>query len=132
MAIYSIPTTIELKNVSQETIDVKRKDFKEELKERNELIQSLVKKYSYLHPPKHRVIMAVDLWYKNRVALGDSGVVLERPREYDEFNRRLTQPIQGVIINGKNLPSGAEILVHHNSFDETNKLFKGFKLSPVT
>jgi hypothetical protein len=123
MPLYSIPSTIEIKNVSQETLSVEKRSFKKELEDRDKVLKKALLKYKDIYPPNHRTLVIVDKNYKDRVLLGDSGVVLERPRNYDNLNNRITQPIQGFVVNDSELPSGAEILCHHNSFQDTNKLF---------
>jgi hypothetical protein len=124
MSKFSIGTEIELKNISdvpRETIE--KQSFKKELEERKLLIQELIERYKDIYPPSNRVLIAVDLKYKDRVSLGESGVILERPRNYDDLNHRVTQTSQGWVINSDYLESGSEVLVSHNSFHETNKLF---------
>lgn len=124
MSKYFIGSEIAVNNgldVPQETLE--KKSFNKELEERKSLIKTLIERYKGVIPPKHRVLIAVDLKYKNRVALGDSGIVLERERNFNDLNHRVTQPSQGFVINSDYLPIGAEILVSHNSFHETNKLF---------
>lgn len=72
-----------------------------------------------------RVIVVVDLEEKNYYTFAD-GTKIRRERQFNEFNRRVTQPVQGTVISGDNIPSGSEILVFHNSFHDTNKIF-GYK-----
>lgn len=69
-----------------------------------------------------RVIVVVDLEEKNYHTFSD-GTKIRRERQFNEFNRRITQPVQGTVISGENIPKGSEILVFHNSFHDTNKIF---------
>lgn len=76
-----------------------------------------------------RVIVVVDLQEKNYHTFSD-GTKIRRERQFNEFNRRITQPVQGTVISGDGIPKGSEILVFHNSFHDTNKIFSYKSLSP--
>jgi hypothetical protein len=100
-----------------------KKTFNDELNYRKEYIKKLLIKFKDIIPSNDRVLIAVDLKYKDRVLLGESGVVLERPRDYDNLNHRETKISQGWVVNSDYLPIGSEVLVSHNSFHDTNRLF---------
>lgn len=72
--------------------------------------------------PKDRLLIEVDLEYKNYHTF-DSGQKIRLERGYDNFNGRYTNPVNGVVINGLNLPKGTEVVIHHNSIHDTNKVF---------
>lgn len=76
-----------------------------------------------------RVIVKVDVEKKNYHTFSD-GTKIRRERQFNDFNRRVTQPVQGTVISGEGIPNGSEILVFHNSFHDTNKIFSYKSLSP--
>lgn len=76
-------------------------------------------------PLKHtcgRVIVKVDLEAKNWHTFQD-GTKIRRERQFNEFNRRVTQPTNAIVVSGDGIPAGSEILISHNSLHDTNKIF---------
>lgn len=76
-------------------------------------------------PLKHtvgRVIVTVNLEYKNSHRFED-GTEIYIGRDFNNLNRRETQPVNAIVISAENIPKGAEVLVHHNCFHDTNKIF---------
>ena len=81
-------------------------------------------------PLKHtygRVVVKVDLEYKNHTMLNGSAIRLER--QYNNFNKRETQPVNAIVVSAENIPKGSEILISHNCTHDTNKIFNYGKLS---
>lgn len=76
-----------------------------------------------------RVIVKVNLEAKN-VHTFANGTQIRRERQFNEFNRRITQPAQGIAISGEGIPKGSEILIAHNSTHDTNKIFSYKTQSP--
>lgn len=74
-----------------------------------------------------RVVVKVDIEYKNHTMLNGSSIRLERG--YNNFNKRETQPVNAIVISADNIPSGSEILISHNCTHDTNKIFNYAKLS---
>jgi len=72
--------------------------------------------------PSNRVIIKVDLESKNSHTFKD-GTKIRLERIYDNFNMRYVKPVNGIVVNGKDIPEGAEILIHHNSTHDTYKIF---------
>jgi hypothetical protein len=68
-----------------------------------------------------RIVCKLDSDYKNFYKF-QSGLVIRRERKYNEFNRRITQPVNCVVISGDGIPKNAEILVEHNALHETNRI----------
>ena len=75
-----------------------------------------------------RVVIKIDVEGKNSHRF-DNGMVIRRERQYNEFNRRITEPVNAVVISADYIPAGAEILIGHNSLHDTNKLFNYDNLS---
>ena len=72
--------------------------------------------------PSNRVIIKVDLESKNSHTFKD-GTKIRLERIYDNFNMRYVKPVNGIVVNAKDIPEGAEILIHHNSTHDTYKIF---------
>lgn len=68
-----------------------------------------------------RVIIKADLQSKNSHRFAD-GTVIRLERQYDNFNRRHTEPTNAIVISADNIPSGSEILISHNALHEVNKI----------
>lgn len=69
-----------------------------------------------------RLFVRVDLNYKNSHAF-TGGETISLKRDNDNFNRRETQPVNGIVIHSAIIPSGAEVLMHHNSTHPTYEIF---------
>lgn len=70
----------------------------------------------------NRIVCSVDMEYKNRHALGN-GAEIKLRRNIDEFDKRITQPVNGIVIDAENIPKGAEVLLNHNATHDLHKLF---------
>lgn len=75
-----------------------------------------------------RVICAVDLEAKNWHTFSN-GTKIRRERQYNELNRRITEPTNAIVVSGKDIPSGVEILIHPNAVHDSNRIFNYKKLS---
>lgn len=72
-----------------------------------------------------RVIVKINLDSKNYHTF-ENGSVIRRERQFNNHNRRETEPVNAVVIDGENITKGAEILIHPNEICDTNKIF-GYK-----
>lgn len=75
-----------------------------------------------------RVILKVWLQEKNHHTFSD-GTTIRLERQFDNFDRRYTEPIQGTVISAENIPEGAIVLFHHNSVHAVNEIFNSGQLS---
>lgn len=75
-----------------------------------------------LKAPANRVIIKVDLESKNSHTFKD-GTKIKLERVYDNFNMRYVKPVNAEVVDGKDIPTGAEILIHHNATHDTYKIF---------
>ena len=69
----------------------------------------------------NRIVVKVDMKSKDSHTFA-SGLVIRRERNFNNFNRRETQPVNCIVISGDGIPKDAEILVDHNAFHETNRV----------
>jgi len=76
-----------------------------------------------------RVVVKADLQSKNVHTFSD-GSTIRLERQFNEFNRRKTEPVNAIVISADNIPKGNEILIGHNSLHDTNKLFDCDTISP--
>lgn len=75
-----------------------------------------------LKAPANRVIIKVDLESKNSHTFKD-GTKIKLERVYDNFNMRYVKPVNAEVVSAKDIPEGAEILIHHNATHDTYKIF---------
>ena len=75
-----------------------------------------------LKAPRNRVIIKVDLESKNSHTFKD-GTKIKLERVYDNFNMRYVKPVNAEVVDAKDIPSGSEILIHHNATHDTYKIF---------
>ena len=68
-----------------------------------------------------RVIIKVDMEAKNFHTF-ENGTKIRRERDFNEFNKRITQPVNAFVISAEHIPSGSEILISHVALHDTNKL----------
>lgn len=68
-----------------------------------------------------KVVVSVDLEYKNWHTFSN-GLKIRRERQYNELDRKLTQPVNAIVVSADNINTGTEILIHPNSTHETNRI----------
>lgn len=68
-----------------------------------------------------RIVVKLDMKNKD-FHVFESGLKIKRERAFNNFNRRETQPVNCIVISGAGIPKGAELLVEHNAFHETNRI----------
>lgn len=68
-----------------------------------------------------RIVVSIDKEYKNFYSLGTTEIRLQR--DTDNFDRKYTQPVNGIVIDAENIPIGAEVLLHHNASHDTYYIF---------
>ncbi len=78
-----------------------------------------------------RVVIKADLELKNSHTF-KSGQQIRLERNFNEFNRRITAPVQGIVISSEYIPEGSEVLISHNALHDTNRLFNYKPLSGIT
>ena len=71
---------------------------------------------------KGKVIIKIDLQLKNQTTFAD-GTKIRLEREFNNFNRRETQPVNAIVISAEHIPEGSEILISHNALHDSNRIF---------
>lgn len=84
-----------------------------------------VKEQVNLKYVKGRIVVSIDIEGKNSHTFED-GTKLYIGREYNNLNRRETQPVNAFVIDAEYIPKGAEILIHPNAIHDSFKIF-GFR-----
>lgn len=82
----------------------------------------------YLKPTQGRVIVKIDLDGKNWHTFSN-GQTIRLERQYDNFNRRETEPVNAIVVSSDYIPKGSEILIHHNATHDMNRIFNLQNLS---
>lgn len=75
-----------------------------------------------------RVVISCDLEAKNWHTFSD-GTKIRRERQFNELNRRITEPVNAIVISDENIPKGSEILIHPNATHDSNRIFNHSQLS---
>lgn len=75
-----------------------------------------------------RVIISVDTEAKNWHTF-TNGTKIRRERQFNELNRRITEPVNAIVVSGENIPTGTEILIHPNVVHDSNRIFNHTQLS---
>ena len=68
-----------------------------------------------------RIVVKLDIENKERYTF-DGGLTIKRERRFNQFNLRIANPVQCTAISGEGIPKGAEMLVDHNAFHESNRI----------
>jgi hypothetical protein len=93
---------------------------RQRLKNKSMILESNTKQAKLTHADG-RIVIKVDIQYKNSWTFAN-GTKISLERKYDCFDKKYTQPVNAIVISAENIPEGCEILIHHNSVDETNKI----------
>jgi len=75
-----------------------------------------------------KVIVSVDHEKKNSYTF-ENGLTIRMERDWNNLNRRETQPVNAIVIDGEGLKEGSEILIHPNMTHDSYKIFNHTRLS---
>lgn len=81
-----------------------------------------------LKATENRVIVSVDHEAKNWHTFSN-GTKIRRERQFNELNRRISEPVNAIVIDGEGIPPGTEIIIHPNGPTETNRIYNFHQLS---
>jgi len=71
---------------------------------------------------ENRVLIKIDLNLKNSHTF-DNGTKIILERNIENLNQRETMPVNAEVVSADGLPKGAQVLIHHNSIHDSNKVF---------
>lgn len=97
---------------------------------RNKDEQVIQEKETLIHV-HGRVIIKIDTQSKNFHTF-ESGLTIRRERQFNEFNRRITEPVNAILISGEDIPPYSEILISHNALHDSNRIFSYKPLSAAS
>lgn len=69
-----------------------------------------------------KVIVRIDMQSKNQHTFSN-GTTIRLERQFNNLNRRETEPTNGIVVSSEHIPEGSEILVHQNATNEANRIF---------
>lgn len=75
-----------------------------------------------------RIICKIDLEQKNQFTFSN-GTTIRLERQFDNFDRKYTEQVMGVVISAENVPTDALILFHHNSTHDSYRIHNHSQLS---
>lgn len=90
--------------------------------EREAKAAQVLQEESFLKHTYGRVVVKVDIEKKNYHTF-ENGTKIRRERNFNEFNRRITQPSNAIVISGDGIEKDSEILISHNAIHDTNRIF---------
>lgn len=77
---------------------------------------------------ENRIVVSVDMEGKNSHTFAD-GTTIRLERKYDNFDMKYVNPVNAEVLSAATIPEGAQILIHHNSCHDTNRVFNYTSLS---
>jgi hypothetical protein len=81
-----------------------------------------------LLPTDSRVVIKVDTDFKNNHTFS-FGLTIRHERQWNNLNKRETQPVNAFVVSSDHIPEGAEILIHHNATHPVCEIFNHKPLS---
>lgn len=111
----------EIDEVHQRRVDLYNRKYKSV----EELAEMVLCEEDSLKAVDGRIVVKLNIENKNYHTF-ENGQKIRLERQFNNLNHRETQPVNAWVIDGANIPKGSEILVHHNSIHDTNRVF-GYK-----
>jgi len=100
----------------------KQQHAKDDYEKRRELSRAaMADKDDRLKCVSGRVVIKADKESKNEHNL--NGVVIRRERQFNEFNKRISEPVNAIVVSAENIPINSEILISHNALHDSNLIF---------
>jgi hypothetical protein len=75
-----------------------------------------------------KVVVSCDMEGKNWHTFSD-GTKIRRERQFDNMNKRESEPVNAIVLSAENIPEGVEILVHPNALIDSNRIHNYAPLS---
>jgi hypothetical protein len=117
---------IEKKSLSKEQLREIREDREKILSDsqnkQREIAAKKIQDEDHLTHVEGRVVVKIDVDYKNTHRF-ENGQIIRRERQFNELNRRITEPCNAFVISGEGIKKGAEILIHPNAIHDSQRIF---------
>lgn len=104
---------------------IKKGEISDRLKEYENSVEKILAQQDTLKHVHGRVVVKLYLQNKNFHTFSD-GTKIKLERQFNNLNRRYTEPVNAYVISAEDIPKDSEILVHPNGITETNKI-NGYK-----
>jgi len=75
-----------------------------------------------------RIVIRIDLNYKKSHKFED-GTVIKLERGWNNLNCREKNETNAIVVSAEDIPTGAELLIHHNASHDSYKIFNHDELS---
>lgn len=108
----------ELDKVRQE----KERKLKNHAKKRDSLNEKKLQHKVNLKHTYGRAIIVINVESKNSHTFS-TGEKIYIGRQFNNLNRRETEPVNAYVISADGIPAGVEILIHPNAIIDSNKIF---------
>lgn len=69
-----------------------------------------------------RVIVRIDIESKNSHTFSN-GIKIRLERQFNNLNRRETEPTNAIVMSSEFIPEGSNVLVHQNATNEANRIY---------
>lgn len=76
----------------------------------------------------NKVVIRIDIENKNWHTFSD-GTKIRLERQYNELNRRISEPVNAWVVSAENIKSDSEILIHPNAVTESYRIYNYAPLS---
>lgn len=112
---------------SKNTVQLIEKERGEKLriayeKSRKSTKERLVEKDFGIKSVHGRIIIKIDIDSKNTHTFAN-GKTIYLGRQFNNLNRRETEPVNAFVVDSSYIPKGAEILIHPNAIVDANRIF---------
>lgn len=77
---------------------------------------------------ENKIVIRVDPEGKNTHRF-DDGTTIRLERQFNNLNRRETEPVNAWVVSGEGIPEGVEILIHPNAIHDSYRIFNYTPLS---
>ncbi len=98
-------------------------------KNRESIAENAIVEEDNLKCTDGRVVIKINLQGKNYYSF-ENGAKIRLERQFNNFNRRESEPVNAIVIDGQGIPKHSEILIHPNSIHDSNKIFSYKDKSP--
>ena len=117
------PTQSKVRKKDIEDIEKRSQaEFKKQAESVEKINAKKVREKVNLKHTHGRVIISVDMEGKNSHTF-QNGQKIYIGRQFDNFNRRETHPVNAFVVSADGVPAGAEILIHPNATQDSYKIF---------
>lgn len=126
MAVKHFVIDPSIKSIGKENTELIQKERVEKIsvatdnhEQRNKELMTEEDNLTHVH---ERVIIKINTQGKNSHTF-ESGLTIRRERNFNNFNKRETQPVNGYVISAEYIPKGCEVLISHNALHDSNRIF---------